>query len=75
MHTVHFLSEPLGNKPQTLVTGEIGYPFRLRERAVDEPIHHKKRTGQTRCLVCHTRGPFIWQSSIDKHLAHPARCT
>ncbi len=56
----------------TVVTGEIDG---IRERRHSELVHHKKRPGQTRCLICHAKGPFVWHQGKDNHEVHPIRCS
>lgn len=60
---------------KTVVIAE--FPGRVRERQPWEPIHHKKRLGQTRCLICHEGGEgvfLVWHRSASNHSEHPARC-
>lgn len=75
MYLIQWRSEPRGDKPETMIVGECDH---IRERELNEPVHHKKRLGQTRCLICHAggKGKFMaWLPSQDNHQEHRARCT
>lgn len=58
-------------KPETTILAECSG---IRERLPSELVHHKKRQGQTHCLLCHKPGFIIWSPSQDKHSEHPMRC-